>query len=679
MGATKNYIITNNKSFFEKIGKYKYCNLEDMKLTDVIAVDTETTALNPREGDIFSIQIGTGKDNYLIDCQKHNNGIKVEEVIPYLEDRKLVLHNACFDLTFFYKHGFFPKKDNVHDTMVMSMILHNGKEPRYMYRNGFGYVMERELGVVYDKSEQANIAEVQLRTKKAIQYCFNDVDRLVELCYNMWDKLVAVNSAAAYKVNADYTRALAYMENCGMPLDVDRWKEKISNDFKEFEEKRINVIEYIYNNLPQYRDYQIDMFSDAKKITPLLTSNKQMIPVFKSFGINVIDDAGKESIDKTVINKSEHPFVKMWLDYKEIEHSVQNQGDNILNKVEDGRLYTSYNIMLDTARISTRSGMINFLNFPANEKTRRCFKAKDGFKMVGADFSGQENCTTASFTEDATMLASVNEGLDLHCAFARLIFPEIKDLSDDEIKNDYKHLRNKAKAPRFLFSFGGSAYGLHKNENIPMKEAVEIEKAFKELHSGIYQTAEKNYNLAIEKGYIESGIGFKLYLPYFEEFKEDQKRIEGFSREFWSMYKEGKAEHKKYNNVKEYPDYEIKNREAWLLYRDNSYFISEFAKKKSRYMRLCMNSPSQSIAAFQTKAATIRLFDTIVENGHIGDVLICTAVHDELLVEAKEDLAEQYRVIVETCMKEEADKFINTKLLRMSADAQVGESWWDVH
>lgn len=674
-----NYIITKNKKFFERIGKYNYCNLEDMKLTGIIAVDTETTALNPRHGDIFSIQIGTGKDNYLIDCQVHNNGYKVEDVIPYLEDRKLVGHNFTFDLTFFYKHGFYPKCGNVHDTMVMSMILHNGKEPRFQYRHGFGYVMERELGVIYDKSEQENIHNTQLRTKKAIQYCFNDVDRLVELSFNMWDKLLKEGSAAAYKVNADYTRALAYMENCGMPLDEDRWQEKMANDLVEFAEKEQKVVEYIFDNLPQFRDLQIDMFSSDKKILPLLTSNKQMIPVFKAFGVDILDDEGKESIDKTVINKSKHEFVKLWLGYKEIEHSVQNQGDNILSKVENGRLYTSYNIMLDTARISTRNGMINFLNFPANEKTRRCFKAKEGFKMVGADFSGQENCTTASFTEDATMLASVNEGLDLHCAFARMIYPEIADLSDEEIKKNHKDKRQASKAPRFLFSFGGSAYGLHKNENIPLKEANEIESKFKELHKGIYDTAEKNYQKAIEKGYIESGIGFKLYLPYFEEFQRDKETIDNFSQDFWVHYKEGKAEHKKKLNKEDYPNYEIQNKASYSLYRNYASFISNFAKKKSRYMRLCMNSPSQSIAAFQTKAATIRLFDTIVKNGHVGDVLICTAVHDELLVEAREDLAEQYRVIVETCMKEEADKFINTKLLRMSADAQVGDSWWDVH
>lgn len=37
------YIITNRKQYFQKIGKYNYCSLEEMELPDTIAFDSETT------------------------------------------------------------------------------------------------------------------------------------------------------------------------------------------------------------------------------------------------------------------------------------------------------------------------------------------------------------------------------------------------------------------------------------------------------------------------------------------------------------------------------------------------------------------------------------------------------------------------------------------------------------
>lgn len=38
-----NYIITKTPEFFEKIGQFNFCQLEDMILPEILAVDTETT------------------------------------------------------------------------------------------------------------------------------------------------------------------------------------------------------------------------------------------------------------------------------------------------------------------------------------------------------------------------------------------------------------------------------------------------------------------------------------------------------------------------------------------------------------------------------------------------------------------------------------------------------------
>ena len=91
-----NYIITNNREFFDKIGDYNFCNLEDMVLPKHLAVDTETTALNPREVRMFAIQIGTVKNNYLIDMQDHNNGIDFQKVVPYLKGKTLIFQSCLF-------------------------------------------------------------------------------------------------------------------------------------------------------------------------------------------------------------------------------------------------------------------------------------------------------------------------------------------------------------------------------------------------------------------------------------------------------------------------------------------------------------------------------------------------------------------------------------------------------
>jgi ribonuclease D len=173
-----NYIITKNKDFFTKIGNYNYCSLEDMVLPDIIAMDTETTGLDPKIDEIFSIQIGTGFNNYLIDLQiyKENKSIYLSEVIPFIKDKTLVFHNAAFDLSFFFVKNYFLKK--VKDTMLASMIYYNGNS---FIRHSFKECMLRELNINYDKTEQANIYNVKLSKASVIEYCFNDVDKLLEL------------------------------------------------------------------------------------------------------------------------------------------------------------------------------------------------------------------------------------------------------------------------------------------------------------------------------------------------------------------------------------------------------------------------------------------------------------------------------------------------------------------
>lgn len=673
-----NYIVTNNINFFTKIGNYNYCTLDEMLLTDVIAVDTETTGLDSKIDRIFCIQIGTGINNYLIDLQIHsNNNITLEEVMPYILNKTLIFHNAAFDLGFFFKANFFPKV--VRDTMLASMIYYNGNP---IIRHSFKDCMERELGVYYDKTEQANIATVQLSQPSTIEYCFNDVDKLIELHNKYLELLTEYSALETYALHCKHIRALTYIELCGLPISKKAWEEKMLNDYTKYKEAENIVKEYIFDNLPKYRNLQLELFSSEKKIKCLLSSSQQMIPVFKSLGINVeIDEKGviKESLEKNVLAKSDHEFVKLWLDFKENEHNVTTFGNSILNKIkDDSRIYTRFKPILDTARIASRKGEINFLNFPANKETRNCFQANKGFKMIVADYAGQETVVGADITGDQAMIESIVDGKDLHCAFARVLYPELKDLSDEEIIKEHKSKRNDSKAPRFCFQFGGTGYTLAMNEGMSIEEGIRIENLFKQLHTGIYQYGNTKLKEAINKGYIEYALGFKLRLPNYSYFNKLHEEISNFDSYFWDIYRIGKEEYKRKKAAdKDFSEYQIENYPAYELFIDNKYKISEYFSIRSLYFRLCLNAPTQGTAAHQTKYATVLLFDYIEKNNHYWDVRISNVVHDEIVLEVKEDLCPIYMKVLEDCMKKGGDYFLTNPILKMSADSNIGESWYE--
>ena len=665
-----NYIITKNEKYFISLGEFNFCNLENMLLTEIIAVDTETTELKSVLGDIFAIQIGTGENNYLIHL--YDDNYIPQDVFPYLKDKVLIGHNITFDLGFFYKYGFYP--DKVKDTFIASKILYNGLKT---YRHDFGTVFERELNVIYDKSEQKNINKIKLSTSKSIQYCFNDVDRLIELHNHLETKIIKEGFKETYDLHCEYIKALAYMEQCGVPISKEKWLKKVELDKQSLKEKEEIVKKYITHNLPQFNQKQLDLFITEPILGIDLTSPKQMIPVFKALKINCIDDEGKDSISENVIKKSKHEFVDIWLNYQSAKHDVTTFGNNIFEKVIDGRIYTGYNPILDTARISSRKGDVNTLNLPANQRTRECIVAKPGFKMIVSDYEGQETRVGADITEDEAMIDSILNGSDLHCAFAKVLYPELQELSDEEIITNHKSKRNASKSPRFCFQFGGTGYTLALNENLPIKEGMRIEALFKQLHLGIYEYGDKKLQEAIKLGYIESTMGFKLHLPDFEKFKELQIKVEQISKREWELYKEGKEEFQKLEKAKEQKRiYEIQKKSSFDFYSKNKSFISRFFKLKSQYYRLCLNNPTQTTAAHQTKLAACMLFDFIKQNNHLGRAKICIIPHDEFVMEVENELVELYQEKLGYFMREAGNKFIENPLIKMNADANSGENWY---
>jgi len=676
-----NYIVTKTPEKFS-FGKYNFCKLEDMILPNKLGIDTETTSLKPYKGNLFSIQIGTSKNNYLIDLQNFSKGLEgytPEEVFPLLQNKVLVFHNAKFDLGWFYKHNFFPWK--VRDTFLASKILHNGL---FTVRHGFGYVMERELGVEYDKSEQKNIAKMQLSTDKAIQYCFNDVDRLLELDEVLSRKIIKGGYLNAYQLHRRHIRALAYMEQCGVPISVDKWVQKVERDKAELKQKADKVIEYIYDHLPEYRNNQLDMFNTVKDIKLSIASPTQMIPVFKKLGINVLDPDEKESTAEDVIKKTKHPFVDIFLEYKSIAHDVSTFGENFFPSIHEGRIHTSYNPIMDTARISAGgknpdgTKEINTLNLPANKKTRECIEASPGFKYIVADYSGQETVTGADITGDEAMISSIVNESCLHCAFARVLNPEIAHLSDEEIMKNHKDKRQAAKAPRFCFQFGGGAYTLAQNENIPVEEAMQIESAYRELHSGIYTYGNEKIKEAVQLGYIESTYGFKLHLHNFDFFKQKDTWLKTLTMDFWRSYKAGKLEFKAEKKAgEEKKEYVVKDVKSYDLYRKNSYDISQYFKAKAQYFKLCLNNPTQTKAAFQTKAATNAIYEHIWKKKHFWKARISLVVHDEINMEVETSLAQEYKKVIENAMINEGNKFLNNPLLAMKAEANIGDNWYE--
>jgi hypothetical protein len=87
---------------------------------EILALDLETTGLNPRKDMVRLISLTTAQTTWLIDCFE----VDPRPLFAVLAQKTLVIHNALFDLGFLFAMGFeLGEGGEVTDTMLMSQIL----------------------------------------------------------------------------------------------------------------------------------------------------------------------------------------------------------------------------------------------------------------------------------------------------------------------------------------------------------------------------------------------------------------------------------------------------------------------------------------------------------------------------------------------------------------------------
>ncbi len=119
-----------------------------------VALDLETTGLDPRNDSIRLLSLATKAATYIVDCQR----VDPASLFSALTQTAVVAHNALFDLGFLSCLGFEPGK--VADTMILSQLLHAGSKVEPLKWGQSSHSLDsglkRELGLELDKTRQCS-------------------------------------------------------------------------------------------------------------------------------------------------------------------------------------------------------------------------------------------------------------------------------------------------------------------------------------------------------------------------------------------------------------------------------------------------------------------------------------------------------------------------------------------
>lgn len=661
------YLVTTQKQLFDLPDNISFASVDEClkycwKL-DSIGCDTETTGFNPYINDLLCIQLGDGKNQYVIDLET----ISIQCFKELLELKELIFQNAKFDLRFLYRNNIWPNK--IFDTFLAEMVLTTGI---INHRRALDALVKRYCtNVTLDKEIRGLIHKEGL-SSKVIIYAANDVKYLHEIKEKQEIKIKNNDLKMALKLDNWFVKALAYIEYCGIGFDSVKWNKKADEDLVKLSSLKNELDKWVEENKPAYVNNQYDMFSEGLSCNINWNSPKQVIPLFKELGVDttILDkDTGdnKDSIDAKLLEKQRdvHPLISKYIEYSKAYKLTSTYGKDFLKYINPitGRVHTTYKQILSTGRMSSgeqnkKTGVNypNLQNIPSDKRHRECFISEKGNRMVVCDYSGQEDIIFANYCQDPKLLEFYKKKLgDGHSYVAKLCFPELKDIDLKDIKKDYSSLRQKAKSANFAIKFGGNGYTIANNLNISQEEGDTIYENYMSAFTGIKNYFSKVKKQAIENGYIliNKVTGRKSYDTLYEEFQKlkDITSADGF----WDDYRVQKQ-----NNTAKYIN------ELKPIVRKR--FQIENTLKNHSY-----NYPIQGSGADISKLATCYIFDWIVENNYLNKVKIVNIVHDEIMLECDLDIAEDVAQITREYMEKAGSIFC--KIIPLEAIPEITTYW----
>jgi DNA polymerase I len=683
-----------------------------------VSFDIETTGLDPRQHKLVMIQFQQqGRPVIVIDYRylvyyRDSFGIGVDgdamsfvsgTLEPLFTGSVLIVgHNLKFDLGFL-RAQLGITANRVYDTMIAEQIIHGvGKSDAR--NSGVGLTL-KSLSAAYDLGEMSKEERswfIDLDQKPEWDEPF-PVDQLlygardVEVLQPIADQQKAIlrerNLIHVAQLEMRTIPALVEVEHAGVHVDVDGWRAFIEEkraEAAELEQKALETfgppilaqrqIEYdialqVYQDWEMDRDYHIHylrtIWEDQHEQTgfpgwgayknanmqmwreqhpnpgrpkpdtsiPNLGSPKQMQVAFERLGIPATG-TGKDVLKEL---EDDYPAVKLLTTWRKAEKFVTSFGEALLQFVDPttGRIHPEYvQIGASTGRMACSRP--NWQQVPSQgdgARLRALVKAEPGSVILTADFSNIELRILADMSGDARMLESFASGLDLHGYTARMMFglEEQVDVKHEEAFPGVTY-RAVAKTINFGLVYGMSATKLSRTLKISREKAIELFDAYFSLYPGVQKWLEHQRQYGIDHLASHTYAGRVRYYKLPPEPPRPASRDTAVIEEWMEQRRQRKA-------------------------------------LKHRIERQACNTPVQGTSADITKLALVLLHESLHGDSSLRDVVrVIAIVHDELVVEVPEQLADEVSRLLAESMQAAASTYLHTVTLP-PVEVAVSDHW----
>ena len=300
------------------------------------------------------------------------------------------------------------------------------------------------------------------------------------------------------KIELPLLKVLSSMELTGIKLDVsflEKLSENLTSDISSLE-KDIHTLAGEAFNIASPKQLGIVLFENMKLVDkPKKTKTGQYA-------------TGEDVLSKLA---AEHVIVSKILEYRGLVKLKNTYVDALPNEVNpiSNRVHTTYSqATAATGRLSSNNP--NLQNIPIRTERgkliRKAFvKKNDDYVLFAADYSQIELRLIAELSKDPAMLASFQNGDDIHRSTAANVF----GIPLEEVTREQ---RSQAKTVNFGIIYGVSAFGLSQQTNLSRKESKELIETYYETYPTLKKYMASQVDFAKEHGYVKTLLDRRRYL-----------------------------------------------------------------------------------------------------------------------------------------------------------------------
>ncbi len=477
-----------------------------------IAVDTETTGIDPMSADLVGISAAVDADEaFYVPCGHHYPGVPVqlprEEILsalrPVLENPDIakIGQNIKYDWAMLNRYGIDLAGVNF-DTMIASYLLSPEKRAHSLDQIALDYLDHRMVSyeeVTVDEKDRKirDFSEVCL--EKAVPYACADADMTLAAYHTLKPELESAGLMPLFEtVEMPLVPVLLKMEKTGIRVDPDRLAE-LSKDLTikldQLERAIYETAGETFNiNSPQ----QLGMVLFDKLKLPVQKKTK------KKTGYST-------DVDVLNILAGYHELPALILEQRSLVKLKSTYVDALFSMIhpQTGRVHTSFNQTITaTGRLS--SSHPNLQNIPirteAGRNIRRAFIPREGWVFVSMDYSQVELRLLAHYAGDENLIQAFTADEDIHMRTAADVFQAIPAMITPD-------LRRQAKMINFGIIYGMGAYSLSKELGISQKMAKTYIDNYFKRYKGVRRFIDDTIEQARQTGRVSTELGRIRFLP----------------------------------------------------------------------------------------------------------------------------------------------------------------------